>query len=31
MFDMVKEVADGMEVYKLIKREVPRKKSELYK
>ena len=29
MFDMVKEVVDGMEVYKLIKREVPRKKSEL--
>lgn len=29
MFDMVKEVVDDMEVYKLIKREVPRKKSEL--
>lgn len=29
MFDMIKDIVDDMEVYKLIKREVPRKKSEL--
>ena len=29
MFDMIKETVDEMEVYKLIKREVPRKNSEV--